>query len=271
LGDYVKYGYVEIGESLSLSTDYFFLDGKFLGNTSDSTVSQVLTDLKNAYTNDIVNGGNNTAQLAIDDAAIEAARLGVPVSTINEPFFDSAGHLVQKSGSFYTYLTSINKSGEIVGHYNDSSGHEQGFLYSHGTYTPIQFPGPVNTVPLSINDKGQVTGYYETTTSMYGFTYSQGQYTTINPPGSLGTLDLSINNSGQVAGFYEDSATNHGFVATDPPSPTTAPHQDLAAATLQLVQAAASFSPTGSVLNTGPFNQMNDDVMHLSNQLARPH
>jgi hypothetical protein len=144
-------------------------------------------------------------------------------------------------------------------------------VYSNGTYTPIQFPGAVNTVPLSINDKGQVTGYYETTTSMSGFTYSQGQYTTINPPGSVGTLDLSINNSGQVVGYYEDSTTNHGFVATDPPSPTNAPHQDIAAATLQLVQAAASFSPTGSVLNAGPFNQMNDDVMHLSNHLARPH
>ena len=60
LGDIVEFGYAEIGESstLQLGTDYFFLDGKFLGNTSDSTVSQVLTDLQNAYTNDIVNGGN---------------------------------------------------------------------------------------------------------------------------------------------------------------------------------------------------------------------
>ena len=111
---------------------------------------------------------------------------------------------------------------------------------------------------------------------MYGFTYSQGQYTTLNPPASFNAPwlePLSINNSGQVVGLYLTSNTDtaHGFVATDPPSPTTAPHQDLTAATLQLVQAAASFSPTGSVLNTGPFNQMNDDVMHLSNQLARPH
>jgi hypothetical protein len=58
-------------------------------------VNQVIVDLTNAYTNDIVNGGNNTAQLAADDAAIEAGRLGVPVSTINEPFFDASGHLVQ--------------------------------------------------------------------------------------------------------------------------------------------------------------------------------
>ena len=95
LGNFVKFGYVEIGESTTLSTDYFFLDGKFLGNTSNHAVSQVLTDLQNAYTNDIVNGGNNTAQLAIDDAAIEAAWLHVPVSSINIPFFDAAGHLVQ--------------------------------------------------------------------------------------------------------------------------------------------------------------------------------
>jgi len=152
-----------------------------------------------------------------------------------------------------------------------SSGHQQGFEYSHGAYTILNFPGAVNTVPLSINDKGQVTGYYETTTSMYGFTYSQGQYTTINPPGSLGTLDWSINNSGQVVGFYEDSTTNHGFVATDPPSPTSAPHQDLTAATLQLVQAMASFSPTGSVFNASPFNQMTDNVTQLGNHLAQPH
>ena len=72
LGSVVKFGYAEIGESTTFITDYFFLDGKFLGNSSDSTVGQVLTDLHNAYTNDIVNGGNNTAQLAIDDAAIEA-------------------------------------------------------------------------------------------------------------------------------------------------------------------------------------------------------
>jgi Ca2+-binding RTX toxin-like protein len=84
---------VEIG-GLTGGTDYFFLDGKLLGNGSDPTLAPFFTDLTNAYTNDIVNGGNNTAQLAIDDAAIEAGRLGVPVSTIEEPFFDSAGHLV---------------------------------------------------------------------------------------------------------------------------------------------------------------------------------
>src|SRR5262245_16407318 len=123
LGQVVKFGYVEIGEIQPPNTDYFFLDGKFLGNSSDPTTGQIITDLQNAYTNDIVNGGNNTAQLAIDDAAIEAGRLGVPVSTINEPFFDSAGHLVQNpptvtvtvsSGQTYTVSSGETDINDIV-------------------------------------------------------------------------------------------------------------------------------------------------------------
>jgi Ca2+-binding RTX toxin-like protein len=101
---------VEIGESTG-GTDYFFLDGKFLGNTSDSSVNQIITDLHNAYINDIVNGGNNTAQLAIDDAAIEAGRLGVPVSTIEEPFFDSAGHLVHAPTPIMSDVVQDSKKG----------------------------------------------------------------------------------------------------------------------------------------------------------------
>src|SRR5262249_9605015 len=123
LGAVVKWGYVEIGELQPPNTDYFFLDGKFLGNSSDYTVNQVITNLYNAYINDIVNGGNNKAQLAIHDAAIEAARLGVPVSTINEPFFDSAGHLVQNiaismldavAGKKFTTLSGTGEANSTI-------------------------------------------------------------------------------------------------------------------------------------------------------------
>jgi hypothetical protein len=89
LGVEVKWGYVGIGETYypPPSTAYFFLDGKFLGESSDQTVGQVITDLQNAYTKDIVNGGNNWTQLAIDDAAIEAANgndvlIGQPNDTL---------------------------------------------------------------------------------------------------------------------------------------------------------------------------------------------
>src|SRR5262245_57011824 len=123
LGSVVMFGYAEIGEQHSFTTDYFFLDGNRIGNSNDYSVGQVITDLRNAYLNDIVNGGNNTAQLAIDDAAIEAARLGVPVSTINESFFDSAGHLVQNiaismldavAGKKFTTLSGTGEANSTI-------------------------------------------------------------------------------------------------------------------------------------------------------------
>ena len=70
---------------------------------------------------------------------------------------------------------------------------EQGFLYSHGNYTILNFPGAINTVAYSINASGQVVGFYEdgsngSITSQHGFLYSGGTYSTIDPPGALDPL-----------------------------------------------------------------------------------
>jgi probable HAF family extracellular repeat protein len=76
-------------------------------------------------------------------------------------------------------------------------------------------------VPISINDKGQVTGYYQTsstTLNQQAFVYSNGQYTSIDPPAGVDPIAFSINNFGQVVGYYADNpyTTNHGFLATLP-------------------------------------------------------
>jgi len=179
LGDVVKFGYAEIGESTTLGTDYFFLDGKFLGNTSDHSVSQVITDLQNAYTNDIVNGGNNTAQLAIDDAAIEAGRLGVPVSTINEPFFDSAGHLVQNippipppimldavAGKKFTTLSGTAEANSTVSISDGGKPVGTATAGADGTWS----------FPASLSGKG-IHSFTETSTDGNGYTISSSSVT----------------------------------------------------------------------------------------------
>jgi probable HAF family extracellular repeat protein len=139
---------------------------------------------------------------------------------------------IEPPGVYDSAVTSINKSGTMVGWYQTSSGgHEQGFEYSHGTYTLLEFPGAISTVPESINDKGQVTGYYQTSSTInpqHAFVYSNGQYTSIDPPGGVDPLAFSINNSGQVVGYYWGNNTDHGFLATDPPSPTNAVGNHLA-------------------------------------------
>jgi Ca2+-binding RTX toxin-like protein len=182
LGDYVKFGYVEIGESLSLSTDYFFLDGKFLGNTSDYTVSGIITELKNAYTNDIANGGNNTAQLAIDDAAIEAGRLGVPVSTIEEPFFDSAGHLVQAPTPFMS---------DVVKNSNKGLTTLSGMSVAGSTVSVFDGTKPLGTVTtdgsgnwsLQTNISGGTHQFTETATDVAGNTGNSVAVTVYAPTG----------------------------------------------------------------------------------------
>jgi hypothetical protein len=46
LGDVVKLGYVEIGESFTLGTDYFFLDGKFLSHDWYASIFGVASDAR---------------------------------------------------------------------------------------------------------------------------------------------------------------------------------------------------------------------------------
>src|SRR6516164_7350899 len=40
---------------------------------------------------------------------------------------------------------SINDAGQIVGHYEDSSGHVHGFVDTGGTYTTFDFPGSTDS------------------------------------------------------------------------------------------------------------------------------
>jgi probable HAF family extracellular repeat protein len=62
-------------------------------------------------------------------------------------------------GSLQTVAEAINTSGQVAGYYDDSSGHEHGFLYSGGHYTTIDVHGN-RTYANAINDPGQIVGDY---------------------------------------------------------------------------------------------------------------
>jgi probable HAF family extracellular repeat protein len=66
------------------------------------------------------------------------------------------------SSAIQTYARGINNSGQIVGYYDDSTGLRQGFMYSDGVYTTIDFPLANYTMPLAINDLGDVVGSVDT-------------------------------------------------------------------------------------------------------------
>src|SRR5262245_42427895 len=61
---------------------------------------------------------------------------------------------------FETIGWGINSAGQVVGFYsNNSGGH--GFLYSNGTYTPLDDPlATGDTLAFGINDTGLIVGMY---------------------------------------------------------------------------------------------------------------
>ena len=90
-----------------------------------------------------------------------------------------------------------------------------GFLDTDGVFTTIDPPGSFNTHPLSVNDAGQVVGYYFDSIGEHGFLYSGGTYTTLDQPSGIGyfTVAYDINNSGQIVGYgFGQGPTLQGFL-----------------------------------------------------------
>jgi hypothetical protein len=82
------------------------------------------------------------------------------------------------------------------------------------TYTQILVPGAKQTNPGGINDKGDVTGYWEDSHyRAHGWLYHAGKITTFNVPGAKTTTPRGIDNAGDIVGAYQDANYNtHGFI-----------------------------------------------------------
>jgi hypothetical protein len=101
------------------------------------------------------------------------------------------------------------------GQLTGSSG-AQGFVYSGGVGTLFAATNASQTVPRNINVKGDVVGtFYDLNNAQHGFIYSAGTVTTYDIPGATTTDIWTINDSGQIGGYYIDTLNViHGFVKT---------------------------------------------------------
>jgi hypothetical protein len=122
-----------------------------------------------------------------------------------------------------TYPISINDKGEITGSYSNGNS-SYAFIYSNGTWSTLSDPaGPGGISPLSINNRGQIIGFYLGNSSE-GFFYDNGTWTTLSDPAAKSnpsegtkafTEPQSINDAGQITGLYFDGTTEKGFIYSD--------------------------------------------------------
>src|SRR5262249_35421910 len=128
-------------------------------------------------------------------------------------FLDNAGTfttLDDPQGIGNTFAQGINGSGKIVGDYY-SGGAVHGLTYSGSTCTNIDEPSAVaqagyGTVLRSINDSGEIVGYFSDSNKVWhGFLYDGTKFTQLDYPQASAPYAEGISDTGQIVGSYTDA------------------------------------------------------------------
>jgi len=148
---------------------------------------------------------------------------------IQTPFGRSHTHFLslQPPGGWFAFASGVNAHGVVVGgscvppqqcHYPETTN---GFSYSNGVYTTINYPGAESTGAFGINDLGQIVGGYCLTVSVcgstlgvtdHGFLDNSGTFSSLDYPGAQATQAYAINNMGTIVGTYEvNNDQGHSF------------------------------------------------------------
>ena len=120
-------------------------------------------------------------------------------------------------GSAFTQPNAINLRGAVTGFYCNTQACLGFVRDSYGKFTTIDYPGAINgTVPLSINDRGDIVGvWYDATDASHIFLRDRdGTLIGLDPPGSIYVFQVAISEVGELVGYYADASSAYGFVRT---------------------------------------------------------
>ncbi len=129
-------------------------------------------------------------------------------------FLDTNGVFSYFDTGYYLHVSGINNAGVIAGYYSAGPTYAGlGYLYSHGVFTTVTYPGSIDTVLSGINNSGISVGVYRNSQyPTYGFTYRAGTFNSLQFPFALAS-NLTINDRSDLGGSYYNSAgAVEGFV-----------------------------------------------------------
>jgi uncharacterized membrane protein len=108
-------------------------------------------------------------------------------------------------------INGMNRTGQIVGVYQDSTGQFNGLLYDTAaeTLTPIVFPGGTKTIVSGISNNGTIVGFISTVSAAVPFVDNAGTFSVTG----ITSYPQGINDSGEVTGNYQAAdSVAHGFL-----------------------------------------------------------
>lgn len=126
-----------------------------------------------------------------------------------------------------TFAAGLNDAGQVVGWVGLEFNTATGFLKKkNGSCEPLTVDGATGTIPLGINDPGQIVGIAFTSDRPNGqaFLYEKGNYILFDY-GTAGsgvgqtcqTWAFGINNRGQIVGLYDLWTSRDGQMVCDGP------------------------------------------------------
>lgn len=146
----------------------------------------------------------------------DTAGFWVDKSGVNHGFIHWNGKFASYTvaGSKVTQILGLNNSGQAVG-FSTQNDKNAAFQLDRVTkkFTAIGPPGAANVTATSINNPGEVVGFYKNGRKTIGFVKIGSSYGKLSYPGSKFTMPFGVNNHGDIAGAYLDSShKTHGFL-----------------------------------------------------------
>ena len=129
------------------------------------------------------------------------------------PFADKAYTSIDYPNALLTSAFGVNKSGNIVGFYQDANRKLHGFLYDpvRSSFASIDYPNPVCTAGTDargINKRGDIVGSCtDDANNFYGYLLTTEGFSSVQAPGHLSTIPQGISSDDKIFGCVHDTNT----------------------------------------------------------------